>query len=386
MGLSLNLNPFAQGLQQSASMMSQWASRIQQQSNRALSNLQNQMRGTGRGGQAMGAQLMGGFGAPMSSLSGLIGRLGGLYGALELTKRGLSIISDLNRLERSLRAVSTSTADFERAQAFVKNTAQSLGQEYQSLTKAYVGLKAAAQGTAIEGAATEKIFLSVAKASAALGLSSEQTEGSLLALQQMMSKGNVSAEELRGQLGERLPGAFRLMAQGLGVTESKLNKMLEQGEVLASVALPKLAAQLEKTYGASAQNGLKGMAGGWAKVTTEVQLLLKEFDNAVGVDAFFGKVLSGIADMASALSGLVRSVDFKTFSDLLSGRTSISDVLKGSATKDFDAKKRAADLAEFRRMGAEERKKAIEDTRADLETMEGMLEESSRQPDTPRAD
>ena len=41
-----------------------------------------------------------------------------------------------------------------------------------------------------------------------MGLSADQTSGVLLALQQMISKGTVQAEELRGQLGERLPGAL----------------------------------------------------------------------------------------------------------------------------------------------------------------------------------
>jgi tape measure domain-containing protein len=35
----------------------------------------------------------------------------------------------------------------------------------------------------------------------------------LLALNQMMSKGTIQAEELRGQLGEALPGAFGIMAK-----------------------------------------------------------------------------------------------------------------------------------------------------------------------------
>jgi tape measure domain-containing protein len=56
--------------------------------------------------------------------------------------------------------------------------------------------------------------------SSALGLSVDDQRGIFKALEQMLSKGNVQAEELRGQLGERLPGAIYFSAKALGVTGS----------------------------------------------------------------------------------------------------------------------------------------------------------------------
>ncbi|WP_019986465.1 tape measure protein [Rudanella lutea] len=378
--LGLDDRPFAQGLNRASQNLSGWAGRMQQTGSRALGQLSGNMNRVGRDARNMGSQLTAGFGAPMGSLGGLIAGIGGLYSALELAKRGLTIISDLNRLDRSLQAVSSSTADFNRSQAFLQSTAQGLGLEYQSLTKAYISLKAASNGTAIEGAQTEKIFTAVAKASAALGLTSEQTEGSLMALQQMMSKGNVSAEELRGQLGERLPGAFRLMAQGLGVSEQKLNKMLEQGQVLSAVALPKLAEQLEKTYGASAQNNLKGMSGGLSRLTTEVQLLLKEFDNKVGVDSFFGSVLTGFANMAGTIRNLVRSTDWKDLTDLFAGRTSIGQLMRDGAVEGYNQKERDRALSDFRQMTPQQRAVELKNLRDDMETAQGEVSRIAKAP------
>lgn len=103
-----------------------------------------------------------------------------------------------------------------------------------------------------------KIFEGVAGGAAALKLSSEQTKGAMLALGQMASKGTVSAEELRGQLGERIPGAFGIAAQAMGVTEAKLNSMLQKGEIAASDFLPKFAAQMEKSFGAQALANANG--------------------------------------------------------------------------------------------------------------------------------
>ena len=55
----------------------------------------------------------------------------------------------------------------------------------------------------------------MAQASVVLGMSQEETEGALRAVQQMMSKGKVQAEELRGQLGERLPADAIVLGGGV---------------------------------------------------------------------------------------------------------------------------------------------------------------------------
>src|SRR5690606_21543153 len=96
----------------------------------------------------------------------------------------------------------------------------------------------------------QMIFEKVSKSASMLGLSVETQEGAFLALSQMLSKGTVQSEELRGQLGERLPGAFEVMAKALGVTTMELGKMLENGEVLAADVLPKFAEAYERAIGA----------------------------------------------------------------------------------------------------------------------------------------
>ncbi len=92
---------------------------------------------------------------------------------------------------------------------FIGETADRLGLELLSAGQAYSSLLAATQGTNLAGEETRSIFTAVAGAMSALGKSAADTEGALQAVQQMVSKGTVQAEELRGQLGERLPGAFR---------------------------------------------------------------------------------------------------------------------------------------------------------------------------------
>ena len=156
---------------------------------------------------------------------------------------------ELEALDSRFRAA-TGSARAARAEIeFLSAETERLGIDFRSAAHSYSGFAAAARGTALEGKAARDIFVAVAEASRVMGLSADDTGGVLTALQQIISKGTVQAEELRGQLGERLPGAFQIAARAMGVTTAELGKMLERGEVLAEDLLPKLAAELRKTFG-----------------------------------------------------------------------------------------------------------------------------------------
>lgn len=136
---------------------------------------------------------------------------------------------------------------------YLRKTTYDLGLSFASTATAYQQFSAAARGTALEGEKARAVFESVAKASAVMGLSADQSSGVLLALHQMISKGTVQSEELRGQLGERLPGAFQIAARSMGVTTAELGKMLEMGKVVADDFLPKFALELERSLGDAAK-------------------------------------------------------------------------------------------------------------------------------------
>ncbi|MDR4518969.1 MAG: tape measure protein [Nitrosomonas sp.] len=163
------------------------------------------------------------------------------------------------RLNNSLRVGLGSQQAATREIKFLREEADKLGLQFTSTAEQYAKLAAASKGTRLEGQATRDIFLSIAKASTVLGLSADQTGGALTAIEQIISKGTVSAEELRGQLGERLPGAFQVAARSINVTTQELGEMLQRGELTAEQLLPALARELERTYGAESQAAAQGL-------------------------------------------------------------------------------------------------------------------------------
>jgi tape measure domain-containing protein len=64
----------------------------------------------------------------------------------------------------------------------------------------------------------------------------------------MASKGKVSAEELRGQLGERIPGALGIAARAMGMTQAQFNEMLDSGKIMAEDFLPKFSKRIKKHF------------------------------------------------------------------------------------------------------------------------------------------
>lgn len=137
---------------------------------------------------------------------------------------------------------------------YITRTADQLGLKLEGAIVGFTKFSAATRGSAIEGEKTRQVFESVARASVVMGLSADETNGALLAISQMVSKGTVQAEELRGQLGERLPGAFNVAARAMGVTTQELGKLLEDGAVVSDEFLPKFADELNRTLGDNPQS------------------------------------------------------------------------------------------------------------------------------------
>ena len=204
---------------------------------RKLKELRREAKGATSDIQGIGALLPG---------AGLAAAVYAIAGSIKaINQAGL----EMERIELTMKSVTGSTRAAGVEFDFVSREADRLGLNLQKTAQSYAQVMAAARGTKLEGQGARDVFVAISEASAVLGLSAADSEGILRALNQMISKGTVQAEELRGQLGERLPGAFNIAAKAMGVSTAELGKMLEQGKVLAEDFIPKFAAEVKKTYG-----------------------------------------------------------------------------------------------------------------------------------------
>lgn len=238
--------------------------RVASSSNRAARNLERAERRMRR--------FEGASGRAARSLNGLYFALGGLGAAAaiqSLVDAGLEI----EKLEQRFTFAAGGIAAGAQELAFIRAEAERIGISFGAAASGYSSLLAASRGTNVSLEQTREIFLGVAEASAVLRLSQDEIAGALRAVQQIMSKGTLQAEEIRGQLGERLPGAFQIAARAMGVTTAELNKMLELGQVVSDEFLPRFAAQLRKEFAEGVPDAADSAAASFARLGNAIERL-----------------------------------------------------------------------------------------------------------------
>jgi len=215
--------------------------------------------------------------------------------------------------QNALRAVTGSSKEAADGMSFVKSEALRLGLDVTNLATAYSKLTASAEGSGLAGKQIRDVLSSVSETAAVLGLNTQQVEGAFLALSQMMSKGKVQAEELRGQLGEHLPGAFNIAAKAMGVTTAELDKMLKKGQITAAELLTNLPQALRNAYGEGLPAALQRSSVAFGRLKTEAQLLGQEIGDAMEPAG------QALARLGSALVGLFSGgeakAQFKSFGE-----------------------------------------------------------------------
>lgn len=182
----------------------------------------------------------------------------GFHAAIQQIAGSLDAFRELEAIESRLGAVfNQDTSQINQEVAFLRGEANRLGISFGTLAGQYSKFAVAAKQANFSGEATRRMFISVAEAGRVNKLSVEQLNGTFLALEQVISKGKFSAEEIRRQLGDRLPGAFSILANALGVTTAELDRVMSAGELLATESnLLKFTDELSKRFGPQLSSSL----------------------------------------------------------------------------------------------------------------------------------
>jgi len=227
------------------------------------------------------------------NLMGAFGVVGGVTAFAMITKDVFDQTKEIMSLDNALKLVTDTQENYYNQQAFIARISEAYGVQINDLTKQFTQFYISAKDK-IASQEIQQIFESITKAGASMGLSVQSQERAFLALNQMMSKGTIQAEELRGQLGEALPGAFGIMAKAVGVTEKELGKMMKDGELLASDVLPKFAKQLEITYGIENVKRVENLVSAQNRLSNSWTNLVRSMNESEtgGLSKFFGYLMT----------------------------------------------------------------------------------------------
>ncbi len=187
----------------------------------------------------------------------------------------------------------------KRATEFVKNLADSSGVDQIETLSSFAKFSAGAGDMNTDQ--KESLFSNVIGTSRLMGLSTDEINGILKAFEQMASKGKIQAEELRGQLGDRMAGAFQLFARSLGMTTGQLDAAMKNGKVLSKDVLPKVSAEMGRMI---------DKAGGWEKIINSTQTQLGRLSNSWNnnLALMFDGSQEGLTDFTRSLTNLLNSL------------------------------------------------------------------------------
>ncbi len=127
-------------------------------------------------------------------------------------------VAQLQTFNNTLKAITPSSDEFRASNQFILDTVDKYNVPLQSAREGFTNLYASMQPAGFKGNEIRDIFTGVSQAAATFGMSADKVDRVNYAFAQMASKGQVMSEELKGQLGDVLPGAVAIFAKAAGFT------------------------------------------------------------------------------------------------------------------------------------------------------------------------
>lgn len=189
---------------------------------------------------------------------------------------------------------------------YVKGQSDRIGLEYDRAAKGYAKFAAAASMAGRSRQEIRYIWEAFAEVGRVANLSADDMDGVFKAIEQITSKGKIQAEELRGQLGDRLFGAFQVAAKALKDTYPDLDKALKGGEV-SSEQLIAIAEEYRRTVSGQLPEAMKSLTAEQARLNNAVI----DFKLAIADAGFADAFRAALLEITTAL----KSEDGKKFAE-----------------------------------------------------------------------
>lgn len=257
-----------------------------------------------------------------------------------------SILRELDKLQgfNAIMSVTTkSTGEAANAYDFLRKTADRLGIQFDSLTSNYAKLVASLPEGNDKLKTAEKTFLGIAMAARTLHSSNQDVQLMFYAVTQIASKGVVSMEELRRQLGEKLPGALNIAARAFNTTPELLEAAIRKGAVNSQKFLAGFSDELIRTFGDSSKKASESLSAAVNRLTNVWVDFVKEIlDSGAGqaIVNVFDALREKLSDpyLISRFSELIKSLADR-FTEFVN-KLSADDIRTG-----FDTFSRFIDIA-----------------------------------------
>jgi len=237
----------------------------------------------------------------------------GLAFIMNLPGQALKAATALQSFRNQLDAVTGGAAGMEQSLQFLDGLAGRFALPLTSLRDGFTRIYASMAPVGFSAEEIQNLFTGVSKAAATLGMSADKVDRVTYALGQMASKGQITAEELRGQLGDVLPGALSLFARAANMDIPQFSKAMEDGAFKGDAmrqVLNNVAILLNQDFGKGATGAAKTLRGSLALMQNDLLKMYEALEPLVNqVVATFGpqvrSLILGTTDAFKVLTGNV---------------------------------------------------------------------------------
>ena len=246
------------------------------------------------------------FGGPLGALGGILGfaaggpagaAIGGGVGAsanilVDYGRQIAELNTQLNLSKQTLALAANGQEEYNKLLGIARNISKDYAVGLKETIGGFSQVAVAARANNLTLQETETIYRGLVSSGIAFGKSQQDIDAIVRATVQVLSKGKLSAEELQGQIGERLPGAVAKFAEATGRTLPQLAKDLKAGTVQISDFVDFSKKQLFD-YDKVAQL----IADGPEKAGARLKLALEEAAENYG--GFFQRAGAGFQDLGT---------------------------------------------------------------------------------------
>ena len=268
---------------------------------------------------------------------------GGAFAITSFLNKLKEVARETNRARITLKNVSSSMQEFAESERWLIALGDKYGQSINNLEASFGKFLAASRGAGVEIDSVKNIFQGLTQVVSSFGLSASDANLAFLAVEQMMGKGVVSAEELRRQLGERIPTAMTAMARAVGEvygtdgSVAALQQKLKAGAINSAEVMEVFVQKLKELSGTPDVDNLETS---YTRLGNRLREIVLDWD-------ITGKLKSAV-DAISGLLGLLKD-HFLAFAGAVAGTAVGGKIMKSfrqiTAAKRAEVEALQADIA-----------------------------------------
>jgi tape measure domain-containing protein len=233
----------------------------------------------------------------LAFLQGFPGQVGNAVGALQ-------------SFRNTLKTVTPSAAEFDKSSKFILSLVDQYNVPLQAARDGFAKLYASMKPAGFSGAEIRGLFEGVSMGAATFGMSADKVDRVMYAFAQMASKGQVMSEELKGQLGDVLPGALSLFARAADMSVQEFGQAMEdgafKGEAMRQLLI-NVGATMKEEFGKGAVGAAVTYQGVMNRLQTTTVLFYEAFEPAAVAFAntFILPITNGIRIVTDAFTQLL---------------------------------------------------------------------------------